>query len=505
MSDVAVMRVLESMPGKGCREHGDASAVDETLRRCALPGFVLVDFFSHDGSPDHSTAHTLLEAAPFSASCLGGSLLTVGVGEASEHDLKANACGWLCVRQLTAEATPTIVLDAILDIWPGWLPALQGPPPEDASCLTSCLTCGDEPEQLLVCSGCHSVAFCDGHCQLAEQLRAGGACPHIACCAALLRHRARWGTGLEAGNDASVQWRVACNGPLARSCRTMCELLNGAGLHHPSQGFYALCGCSGAGPAKALAAGRVGEAGGVMSARPGLLTLVGWEEAYARLGLPRDSAAALVLDFPLTLYATLSQTLANATLTAQPWEVHVLGASEECEVRLLESYACLATLLPDGCQLQVRMFGPQLSASSTSPPLSVEYTDMARDVSVKIVFNLGLYHVEARTQPLLALAHNAGLAEYESWRPTVCQLVLQRTPLYFTSYAEVEVDAACAKMREWLHPLKQPLVVRTDLNQFRQPLDRVGVVSGGCVAVPWVSNGWLTRVTAGECVASDVA
>lgn len=189
----------------------------------------------------------------------------------------------------------------------------------------------------------------------------------------------------------------------------------------------------------------------------------------------------------------------------------MLGASDSCEARLLAAYACLPRLLPPRTYLTIRMVGPQLTAL---PPPVTFGSPLA---AVHVAFSRALYHHEAgwheapagsrtSSRPTLALAHNAGLAEYASWQPTVEQLASDGVPFFFTSYAEVEVNAAQAKLREWLHPHLSAragsvgsaarLHIHTELNPFRQPLDRAGIVSGGCVAVPWISNGWLSRVGA---------
>jgi len=261
--------------------------------------------------------------------------------------------------------------------------------------------------------------------------------------------------------------------------------------------------------------------------------LSSWVEAYAALGLRASSAAALVLSYPLTLFYALRQVLGGGDQGIGRLEacdevvVHVLGASDACEGCLLEVYAQLLPLLPllRCTRLRIEMLGPQLSADKLPP--ATTFTDAA-GASVTVIYASVLYHAQAacapaggeedrqppipastpasllasspasspasssdgRKWPHLALAHNAGLAEYDSWEPTVRELLEHKVPLCFTSYAEVEVLAASACLRQWCGPRVQ---LATELNPFRQPIDAAGITGGGAVGVPWMSNGFLSR------------
>ena len=292
----------------------------------------------------------------------------------------------------------------------------------------------------------------------------------------------------------------------------------------------ALCGCEGAPPMTALAeAGLVSEVQvvvtcadatiGAPSAAPtaaaaaatdgagasvgGFSDIMGgsWAESYAALGLSTSSPIALLLSLPLTLLHVLRGCgLLHSTTGRLELRVHCLGASAACEGRLYSAYALLARLLPAGTRLHVVMIGPQLkvpaeAVSDSEGGSTIQiYRHSPSDTEVHVSFVLGLYHaIEGLAVPDLAIAHNAGIVEYDSWRPTVGALLERRIPFVFSSYAMVEVDAALAELWE-AHGVSAS-DVRTELNPFRMPLDEARKTARGAISVLWVPNAVLSFVT----------
>ena len=98
----------------------------------------------------------------------------------------------------------------------------------------------------------------------------------------------------------------------------------------------------------------------------------------------------------------------------------------------------------------------------------------------------------AAAAPHLCFAPNAGFVEYASWRPTLEALLAARMPWAFSSYAQVEVDAA--GMQLWEAHGVPPSALRTEANPFRMPLDEARSIAGGALGFPWVPNGLLSWV-----------
>lgn len=336
----------------------------------------------------------------------------------------------------------------------------------------------------------------------------------------------------DGGDDAAVvepAWVGACmdlGGP-----PSTCRLLSHLRIHVAGSGYMALCGCPGAPPTAAIALlgllDTVASDSGVPFARDsgcgsrGNNSGVGasggsssvhwsascWSDAYKQLGLSPSSPVALLLAMPLTLMYVLGRCglLSQEKEPDAPTTVYCLGASSECEGRLYPAYALLARLLPRGSRLHVVLLGPQLKVPSELAGErggAESYRCAATGVEVRVSFYSGLYHrmsddAAAATLPApdVALAHNAGLCEYDSWRPTVAQLWERRVPFCFSSYAMVEVDAAKAELWE-AHGVK-PQEVDVEINPFRMPLDEARMVGGGTVDLPWIPNSILAFVMRG--------
>lgn len=140
----------------------------EVLQRSAAPGFVLVAF--DDSGDESAPTRAQLERSAFSAAWCGGALVSVGSAEACRSGGRnpaagdTNDCGWLRTRSLPSGTSTSAVLDAVLEDWHGWLPALT--PAVDGAVLSACLTCGDGDldDAALVCSACGAVS--SQSCQL---------------------------------------------------------------------------------------------------------------------------------------------------------------------------------------------------------------------------------------------------------------------------------------------------------------------------------------------------
>ena len=107
---------------------------------------------------------------------------------------------------------------------------------------------------------------------------------------------------------------------------------------------------------------------------------------------------------------------------------------------------------------------------------------------VTISYRHGLYHDLGLGRPDVALAINAGIAEYEEWHPTLALLHEQGVPFFFSNYMESEVQKAAVELLEE-HGVV--LSLPATLNPFRQPMERSAIASSRSFAVPFITNGFL--------------
>ena len=488
------------------------------VRISSQPSFVVLDFTG-------GVAAVRLEGSRFSASRCGASLVVVGDGKPSPQ---AAACGWLGACAVAVDATASTILDAVAAVWSGRPQPLVAMAPLPALAARRCLVCSREVDgQPLTCGACMAVCFCDKACQLIE-MTSEGALPHGACCASLAtsrRCKSTWrvcvahveGDG-DAIADGGSAWIAACwegGGPTG-----MCSLLEGLGLHAPTSPYRALCSCKGGalnpdallGLLSSCSKSAIVDAAAIAVAAPEASAsrcTMGvprdWSHAYQLLGLRADSPAALLLSLPLTLLHVLVSFALWPRDGGPPRtiSVHWLGASAVCEGRLHAAFALLAAFVPPGSVIMIELIGPQLDMDTCPPP---EHHRGANAGDVHVRFIHGLYHTmvssdvaatpDGATAPLstpdVIFAPNAGLVEYESWQPTIRHLLARNVQWAFSSYAQVEVDAARAHL--WEAHGVAPDELTTTLNPFRSPLDEGRLIAGGALDFPWVSNALITRV-----------
>jgi len=412
-----------------------------------------------------------------------------------------------------------------------------------------CLVCGERQAMPRLCGGCLAVCFCSERCQLAE-MRNDAGLPHAAYCALFRRMREadisqpsdiftvqgksvsadsssegcgdslpRPGDEEDAtADDEAPPWLLACTDRRVMAADTICKRLQRAGTHHGA--FKLICRCDAAPPVSTWR----GTCPPTAPAAHGEEAVCTWPTAYQRLGLCQTSPAALLLSMPATLCHVIRLCQLHAPPNGQ-LSVHCIGASE-AEESVASLYSDVVFALLPRVRLHITMVGPMLS----SRPSLLSHGPNGSEL--RIDFLHGLYHerrshssgtaqashaeAERSTnvagelisassinaerddslahlgRPDLAIAHNAGIAEYASWHPTLALLLTDRhVPFCFTSYCECEVLAASVVFREH-HGWQTPLLPL--LNPFRQPLERASILTGGALDIPWSSNRVLTLI-----------
>jgi hypothetical protein len=235
--------------------------------------------------------------------------------------------------------------------------------------------------------------------------------------------------------------------------------------------------------------------------------LSSWPDYYQWRGLPPSSVAALLMEYPLTLYFTigqLPQLMQRPTLT-----VHLLGC--EKELHFLPLFGELALLLPHA-HIHIMLFGEELATCYERAPAGslmrnsplFEYSappwfEAERRLTITWQPSHTTWQDAIRSgavrPPDLAWAPNAGVAAYRQWQDAVFVCAYARVPLATSEYCEYSVEMEVGVYDRVLQQAEQKGCVgaastkpRRFLNPFRNPGQRPFPMN----LAPNHSNGFCT-------------
>ncbi|KAG9017288.1 hypothetical protein FRB95_012019 [Tulasnella sp. JGI-2019a] len=387
----------------------------------------------------------------------------------------------------------------------------------DLAVMPTCMMCDNPMEKPLVCAGCKSAVYCGKSCIAANWKRGKTprALPHKAYCAANAVQMKR--TPIVREMLQQFPWgRVEMDATFAADvARARFDVLGGLGYgfwseaggitpHLSSQGqdpinksknkeMRALAEAYAA-PAEYIAGYHLltkklpnDEEGWKLS--PELIPwlnfdathkppppaseakIVNWHSWYQWRGLPKQSPAALLMNFPLSVYQMLvsvSEVTSPTISTAQDRHevvVHYLGA--EVELNFIPIFAELALLLPYTDIILV-MYGPAVhdvvqKAKKTRPqslaalasPSAPVYTYTAPEESgsgtIKIcidgrnsewpVAQPELTDFSPGRMPSALVACNAGILSYPAWSRVIAWCTITGVPFAVTEYAEQSAES----------------------------------------------------------------
>ncbi|KAJ6583785.1 hypothetical protein B0H10DRAFT_2096488 [Mycena sp. CBHHK59/15] len=191
-----------------------------------------------------------------------------------------------------------------------------------------------------------------------------------------------------------------------------------------------------------------------------------WDSWYSWRRLPKESPAALLLHYPMSIYWLLVDTLRVANPKAGtsdgarvPLNVQYIGA--EVELNFLPLFSELALLLPY-TDIKIVMFGQAVhaivtkakeshpkglaaQASPTSPVYLYNAPEECGSGRIQIFLHGTADHwVPADADPKLStygkpdaiVSPNAGLGSYPAWHPVIAYVHATETPFGVTEYAE---------------------------------------------------------------------
>ncbi|RDB24278.1 Zinc finger MYND domain-containing protein 15 [Hypsizygus marmoreus] len=241
--------------------------------------------------------------------------------------------------------------------------------------------------------------------------------------------------------------------------------------------------------------------------RPKLVTEYGpildWDSWYRWRNLPKESPAALLMNFPMSVYQMLVHALEVTSPTAGtldkrvPLHVHMLGV--EVELNYLPLYSEVALLLPHH-DIKLVLFGSGVTKllkeakqspgclASKSPVFTYKALPACGAGSISIFLHSGSptwsEHGGPAASALTAhgsipdalVACNAGLGSYPEWFPVIQTAHVRHIPFATTEYAEQSAEHQARNMPLVLrgsHAVaRQESEYKIELNPFQRPGQR---------------------------------
>ncbi|KMT07184.1 hypothetical protein BVRB_6g155080 [Beta vulgaris subsp. vulgaris] len=227
-----------------------------------------------------------------------------------------------------------------------------------------------------------------------------------------------------------------------------------------------------------------------------------WEEYYAWRSISLASPAALLLQWPLTIYHAL-QFNASRLQSADGSKdiiIHYLGPDKE--LFQLAVFGELRALLPHN-DVHIEFVGPAIPEYRDGEKININSylhcddidckcklssgTSSNTDVTLRL--HKGFYHDRFRdlvkdSFPHLIIAPNAGVAAFPTWMETIELIHQLKTPAVFTDFCE---EAANLAARCLSSITCCQLALPIQLNPFRQPM----AVEDTALYLPCYSNCFL--------------
>ncbi|KAG2146546.1 uncharacterized protein EDB93DRAFT_1104316 [Suillus bovinus] len=262
--------------------------------------------------------------------------------------------------------------------------------------------------------------------------------------------------------------------------------------------------------------------------------IVDWDSWYKWRNIPRESPAALLLHYPLTVYQLLVNVLQvagpkrNSSESRQALNVHYIGA--EVELNMLPLFSELALLLPH-TDIKMTFFGIAVHSivskakknsivmkAKQNEPIYTYTSPASCGASTLSIFLHGDHENWDPRLPLLLnskpdaiVGLNAGLTSYPEWQFVILSCHTDNTPFAVTEYAEqsaeLQRDAIPQIIARALPRLHSAGMNGLELHNFTRPrkypiafnpFQRPGQRNLGSVHLPNVPNGFTMRVVGND-------
>ena len=200
-----------------------------------------------------------------------------------------------------------------------------------------------------------------------------------------------------------------------------------------------------------------------------------WASLYDTLNIPKSSAVALLLQYPMTVFHIIKNFAYKQKELPAKLTIHLLGTERECEYGAL--FEILLYLLKTN--IDIHFYGPQVKPGLR--PFS--FSSSAHKLN--IFFHSTLYTPEEKNKPDVLVAMNAGLLHHQEWVPTIRQVVQLKWPTYFTESLEMTVLMMLQNFQAIGGTVKSVTInpFRNPLCEYRDDLNFLGWQNGWLIAI----------------------
>ncbi|KAG1801405.1 uncharacterized protein HD556DRAFT_1438436 [Suillus plorans] len=262
--------------------------------------------------------------------------------------------------------------------------------------------------------------------------------------------------------------------------------------------------------------------------------IVDWDSWYKWRNIPKESPAALLLHYPLTVYQLLVNVLQvagpkrSSSESRQALNVHYIGA--EVELNMLPLFSELALLLPH-TDIKMTFFGIAVHSivskakknsiamkAKQNEPVYTYTSPASCGASTLSLFLHGDHENWDPRLPLLLgskpdaiVGLNAGLTSYPAWQFVILCCHTDNTPFAVSEYAEqsaeLQRDAIPQIIAHALPRLHSAGMIGPEIYNLTRPREypiafnpfqRPGQRNLGSVRLPNVPNGFTMRVVGGD-------
>jgi hypothetical protein len=204
-------------------------------------------------------------------------------------------------------------------------------------------------------------------------------------------------------------------------------------------------------------------------------SITDWTSLYDALSIPKTSAVALLLQYPMTVFYIIKNFAFKQKDLPSKLTIHLLGAERECEYGAM--FEILLYLLKRN--IDIHFYGPQVK-SGLRP-----FSFSSGTNKLNIFFHSTLYTPEEKNKPDLLVAMNAGLLHHQDWVPTIRMVAQLKWPTYFTEPLEISVLMMLQNFQAIGATVKNVSVnpFRNPVAEYRDDLNFLGWQNGWLVAI----------------------
>ncbi|KAL3654143.1 hypothetical protein CASFOL_003824 [Castilleja foliolosa] len=177
-----------------------------------------------------------------------------------------------------------------------------------------------------------------------------------------------------------------------------------------------------------------------------------WNDYYEWRCIPRNSPAALLLHWPLTVYWAVQLATRESLIPEISNELRIHYLGPEKELLQLAVFGELQALFP-GVEVHIDLVGPTIPSRRNGERIYLNTYAQCNETNcqckdpvenlcpITLQLHAGYYHDRYKellkdSFPHIIIAPNAGIAAFTSWLPTVEVIDEIKVPAFFSDYCE---------------------------------------------------------------------